>query len=235
MFSKAHNKLGTAGLAVAIVALVFAMVGGAFAANKVIIKKLSQISPSVQKQLRGKTGPQGPVGPAGAQGPKGDAGPKGDTGPAGSAGSAGSKGATGPTGPGGSAGPTGPTGPAETNLPAEKTLKGLWQFQASDTDVAIVTVSFPLRVLPGPDFHYMKPGAAPTAECPGSSENPQAAPGYFCLYAHVLVNAAASPITLGAAPSLGYRAEWIVTDESKRTFGYGSWAVTAEPPSEEEE
>ena len=119
-------------------------------------------------------------------------------------------------------------------LPPEKTLKGLWQFQASDTDVALVTVSFPLRVQPGPDFRYMKPGAAPTAECPGDSEDPKAAVGFFCLYAHVLVNATGNPISLGAAPSLGYRGEWPVTDETKRTFGYGSWAVTADPPAEEE-
>ena len=95
MFSKIHNKLGSAGLIVAMIALVFALAGGAFAANKVIIKKLSQISPSVQKQLRGKTGPQGPVGPAGAQGPKGDPGLKGDPG---SPGPAGPTGATGPAG-----------------------------------------------------------------------------------------------------------------------------------------
>jgi hypothetical protein len=36
MFSRIHNRLGTAGLVVAVIALVFAMSGGAFAAKFVV-------------------------------------------------------------------------------------------------------------------------------------------------------------------------------------------------------
>jgi hypothetical protein len=86
MFSSARRRLGVPGV-VAIIALAFAMAGGAWAAKGgVIISKLSQISPKVRTQLKGQTGPVGPVGPAGpagAQGGKGEAGKDGNEGKAG--------------------------------------------------------------------------------------------------------------------------------------------------------
>jgi hypothetical protein len=82
------NRFGIPGV-IAVLALVFAMAGGAWAAKGVIITKLSQIKPSVQKQLKGKRGAPGAPGAPGATGPagpKGDAGAKGDQGPQGSPG-----------------------------------------------------------------------------------------------------------------------------------------------------
>ncbi|MBV9002636.1 MAG: collagen-like protein [Solirubrobacterales bacterium] len=76
----------------AIVAVVAALVGagGAGAASQYLITNISQIKPSVRKQLRtpahlvisvqgeqGPRGAQGPVGPQGEQGPKGERGPGG--------------------------------------------------------------------------------------------------------------------------------------------------------------
>lgn len=74
-----RERFGISGL-LAIVALVFAMTGGALAAKGVIITKLSQIKPSVQKQLQGKEGKAGATGLQGSTGPAGPAGPKGDPG-----------------------------------------------------------------------------------------------------------------------------------------------------------
>jgi uncharacterized protein YneF (UPF0154 family) len=51
MLSLFRNRLGVPGL-LAVIALVFAMAGGAYAAKRVIITKLNQISPKVQKQLQ---------------------------------------------------------------------------------------------------------------------------------------------------------------------------------------
>jgi hypothetical protein len=76
----------------ATLALVFAMSGGALAANHYLITSTKQINPSVLKKLTGKPGPGGP---AGATGPAGPAGP---TGPAGAAGAQGAQGATGAPG-----------------------------------------------------------------------------------------------------------------------------------------
>jgi hypothetical protein len=76
----------------ATLALVFAMSGGALAANHYLINSTSQVNPKVLKKLTGKAGKTGATGPAGAtgatgkegpQGPKGETGPKGNEGPPG--------------------------------------------------------------------------------------------------------------------------------------------------------
>jgi hypothetical protein len=82
MFSTLKNRLGIPG-AISVIALVLAMAGGAYAAKGVIITKLSQIKPSVQKQLKGESGPAGANGPAGLQGPPGSEGKQGPEGKAG--------------------------------------------------------------------------------------------------------------------------------------------------------
>src|ERR1700730_15789112 len=74
---------------VATLALVFAMSGGALAANRYLINSTKQINPKVLKKLKGnvgKTGAQGLSGPKGEQGVKGEPGAKGETGPKGEAG-----------------------------------------------------------------------------------------------------------------------------------------------------
>jgi collagen type VII alpha len=75
----------------ATLALVFAMSGGALAANHYLINSTKQINPKVLKSLKGNagkagaTGATGATGAAGATGPGGATGPQGKEGPAGSA------------------------------------------------------------------------------------------------------------------------------------------------------
>lgn len=140
MLRKFHDRVGTAGLVVAVVALVAALGGTALAA-KPIITKLNQISPSVQKQLAGKKGSKGdpgPAGPAGAAGPAGGAGAAGKNGGAGPTGPTGTTGTTGPTstvkGPTGLTGLTGPTGVCggvPCILPSGVTETGAWSMAPS--------------------------------------------------------------------------------------------------------
>ena len=117
-----RKQLGAAGLAVSVVALVFGMTSGAFAA-KYLITSTNQIKPSVLKKLKG---PKGATGAAGAQGPAGPQGPAGTNGKDGTNGTDGAKGATGPTGPTGvgAAGPTGPTGSTGVTGPTGPTGAG---------------------------------------------------------------------------------------------------------------
>jgi hypothetical protein len=84
----------------ATLALVFAMSGGAMAANHYLITSTKQINPTVLKKLTGKPGKNGaagangvngatgPTGSTGPQGPKGETGPKGEEGPKGANGTA---------------------------------------------------------------------------------------------------------------------------------------------------
>jgi hypothetical protein len=79
MFSKLHERLGTAGLVVAVVALVVALAGTAFAATKLNSTQKKEVK-KIAKKYAGKPGPQGPAGLQGAPGAKGDKGDKGDPG-----------------------------------------------------------------------------------------------------------------------------------------------------------
>ena len=73
---------------VATLALVFAMSGGALAANHYLINSTKQINPKVLKSLKGNVGRAGANGATGATGATGAAGPTGATGATGAAGSA---------------------------------------------------------------------------------------------------------------------------------------------------
>jgi hypothetical protein len=84
----------------ATLALVFAMSGGALAANSYLINSTKQINPKVLKKLTGKTGKTGSTGTSGAVGA---------TGAAGLTGAQGQKGETGPKGEEGKEGPIGPS------------------------------------------------------------------------------------------------------------------------------
>jgi hypothetical protein len=104
MFSRVHQKLGTAGFIIAIVALVAAMSGGAYAASKGLSgKEKKEVQKIAQKEAKkvakkGSAGPKGDTGAAGATGAKGPAGPTGAAGNAGSNGSNGTNGAPGANG-----------------------------------------------------------------------------------------------------------------------------------------
>ena len=243
MFKRIHEKLGTAGLIIAVVALVAAFTGSAFAGatewklTKPEVKEVKRIAKSVAKK--------GPTGPAGQQGPAGPAGAKGD---AGAPGAPGAKGATGATGPTGAEGPAGPT---ETVLPFEKTSTGVWGFAVNGAEGTTypVPINFPLRVIPAPgefenSTNFIPAEGSPTTECPGTVADPEAAPGEFCLYGGegpaaltgASVNAALM-ISEFWTPDRTSGAVVPMNIEAAVARGRGTWAVTAcpPPPTEEEE
>lgn len=93
-----HERLGTAGFVLAIIALICALTGGAYAASGGLNAKQKKEVTKIAKKYAGKPGAAGAVGPAGPQGnpgAAGQAGPKGDTG---------AQGPQGPIGPAGAAG-----------------------------------------------------------------------------------------------------------------------------------
>ncbi|HEV7481648.1 MAG TPA: hypothetical protein VGO13_00960 [Solirubrobacterales bacterium] len=83
------EPFGKAGLIVAVVALVFAMLGGAYAATNNGGGKATASAKQGKQGKQGKPGKTGPAGPAGAPGAKGDAGAPGTNGSNGAPGATG--------------------------------------------------------------------------------------------------------------------------------------------------
>ncbi len=115
MFSPLRNRLGIPGV-ISVIALVFAMLGGAYAANSSSDNGKATASAKAKKGPRGPKGATGPAGPAGPQGP---AGAKGDSGAAGANGTNGTNGS--PGAPGQSV--TTATEPPEANCGEQEGVK----------------------------------------------------------------------------------------------------------------
>jgi hypothetical protein len=245
MFSmiRTRLRLSPAGV-MAVVALVFAMIGGAYAASGGLTGKQKKEVKSIAKSFQG-TGPAGSPGAQGSAGANGKEGPAGATGPAG------------PTGPKGTTGATGPTGTFSTeSLPSGQSLSGAWGTSggegATEQDISLAAISFPIHVSPIPIALYQyefSPGESAGVElldgsvslyeggdteaweavCPGSAANPTAEPGFLCVYQGQKTGALGNPLS---AASLA---------ESANDFGLvipfklggegsarGGWAVTAQ-------
>lgn len=99
MYQRFHDRFGTAGVVIAVIALVVALGGTAIAAGGLTKAQEKQVT-KIAKKYAGKAGAPGAPGSAGPQGPAGPAGGKGD---------AGGKGATGAKGTTGVAGVNGKT------------------------------------------------------------------------------------------------------------------------------
>ena len=191
MFSLLRNRFGIPGV-ISVCALVFAMIGGAFAASN--DSGNATASAKAKKGPRGPRGPRGPVGPAGPAGPAGEAGApgakgaqgadgaNGATGPAGAPGKAGVAGAPGATGPAGATGATGATGPegspwtAGGTLPSGETEVGTWTtgFSSAENEKVIMPVSIPIPlpevILNGEGHHFVSKETVENEEVPSGCE-----------------------------------------------------------------
>jgi len=110
------------------------------------------------------------------------------------------KGAKGDTGDAGAAGPQGPGGPSLPDvLPSGQTLRGAYAFSGYyggsappyskyDKGPADGQISFQIPLASGPLVELSQKGAGPTTHCPGSITNPQANPGYLCVYESAIAN-----------------------------------------------
>jgi Collagen triple helix repeat (20 copies) len=135
MFRSIRDRQLNATTAIAIIALVFGMTGGAWAAKRYLITSTKQISPSVLKALRGANGKSGATGASGVAGPAGPAGPTGPTGQGGAQGAGGAKGEQGtkgeqgPKGEDGKKGATGQPWTPNSQLPENATETGAWSVE----------------------------------------------------------------------------------------------------------
>jgi hypothetical protein len=256
MLSRIREPFGKAGLTVAVVALVMALVGGAYAAGGLTGKQKKEVK-KIAKQFAGKPGANGAAGP---QGPAGAQGPKGDTGAPGSNGTNGSNGSNGAPGEAGMCS----AGKPECKLVAGATLGGVWAAsnpakEAGTSLTSLSAISFPVRVSPPPTtlvaytvgpFNLARelgPGEAPiygphenpeTAEegeedeeafqlaCPGNASEPEAAPGFLCVYrgATTPFESEVHAEEAEAAGEYGVVIPWAVAAEQNVR---GTWAVKA--------
>ncbi|MET0306887.1 MAG: hypothetical protein ABW196_11775 [Solirubrobacterales bacterium] len=192
MFSPLRNRFGIPGV-ISVIALVFAMFGGAYAATsseggKATSSAKAKKGPRGPKGAKGDTGPAGPAGPAGAKGDKGDAGANGSNGSAGANGksvtgvtiAAGGECGAGVTGVkytldgvttkvcNGKNGTNGTTGFTEV-LPPGETETGTWSFDTQGEKPAEVVrspISFNIPLasaLPGGSVHLLPEGFTGTA------------------------------------------------------------------------
>jgi hypothetical protein len=245
MISRLHNKLGTAGLVVSIVALVAALSGAAIAAGGLTKSQEKQVAKIAKKYAgkKGKNGKAGTPGPAGPAGPAGPVGAAGPVGPAGANGAVGPQGPAGPQGPKGDKGDPGDPWTAGGTLPAGETETGAWSFGFSaNTEPQWVDISFniPLEEDP-PALHVLNEDGlekvfngvteefefVPQPLCPGTDEEPEAAPGVLCLYADQEANVAF--LTAGQSKTYVSGAAVGMIPSAANAWAIGTWAVTAAP------
>lgn len=202
MFSMFRHRLGAPGV-ISVIALVFAMMGGAYAAN-------SNSGKATASKSKAKKGPAGPRGPKGATGATGPTGATGATGPAGANGKDGAAGANGKSvevlagaagcgTPGGSTvqiegesstaqevcnGEEGSPWTAGGVLPPEQTETGF--IADRGTGAVAIQISFSIPLPAAIDSNHVKivnVGDPVPVECAGgTAANPKAAPGYLCAY-----------------------------------------------------
>lgn len=251
MFSRLHNRLGTAGLVIAVIALVAALAGTAFAAAGLNSKQKKEVK-KIAKQFAGKQGPAGPTGAAGAAGapgaggsagPTGAAGKDGATGATGNNGSTGATGVKGPTGATGVVGVTGVTGVTgatgfsgfTATLPSGETETGAWALRYSGENQTSVSFNIPLAADITNGFTVYPGDTVPagcddgTAPAP-SVDNPEADPGNICLFVSLFESGegevqALNPETF--AGGTGKTGAILSFVSPAADFGAGTFAVTA--------
>jgi hypothetical protein len=243
MFQAIRRHLNATSL-LAVVALVFAMTGGAYAAKRYLITSTKQISPTVLKALKGNAGKNGAAGPAGPAGP---GGPTGATGPGGSQGGAGAKGETGPQGspgvPGdkGEKGATGSPWTPDSQLPTGATETGTWFAAATSGTEEFTSISFPIQIsqtlseamTPVYVTLAQSEGEEDPSGCSGTAADPEAQSGVLCVFEGPINSTTGSATSqtfaqpgkagLGVGPTGA-----LILFQSKNAESHfsGTWAVT---------
>jgi hypothetical protein len=145
----------------------------------------------------------------------------------------------GPTGPAGPRGATGPDGPFVSALPSGKTLTGHWSSGGIATGVSqpgFGAISFPFPLATQPTGQLVGIGGPSTQQCPGTVDQPAAAPGSLCVYvgsttrvtapASVELCDASGTCSQTRATKYGITVETF-SNGSGFFVAFGTWAVTA--------
>jgi hypothetical protein len=187
--------------------------------------------------------------PAGAKGPTGSQGPQGPQGSPGTPGAPGSPGTPGTPGTPGQNGNFAPTLQSGQSLTGTYVVRGVNGSLAGPTAVngAETAISFPVPLASGPINARLKsragtdPGEPTAQQCPGTFQNPSAAPGFLCIYEQDRFAAGAPgfcnptdtpPASCSSGSGNNKVSRWgMILDFSGTSPGTfqssGTWAVTA--------
>jgi hypothetical protein len=249
------EPFGKAGLTVAVLALVVAMAGGAYAAGGLTKSQEKQVT-KIAKKYAGKPGAAGPTGPAGPAGAAGKNGEKGEHGADGGIGASGvsvtskslvtgnakcpSGGSEFTSASGATYACNGTTGFTET-LPPGKTETGTWGVGATVEEPALgqdiwgpISFSIPLSEESGNtavEHRFIIEGESGTSECPSEpGEAPTAEPGYLCVYEEAVEEMKQlRPEFFNTQPGGFVGSSGVVLGFLAKAGGnaFGTWAVTA--------
>jgi len=242
LYQRFHDRFGSAGVILGVIALILALGGTALAAKGALTPQQKKEVKKIAKKYAGKNGKNGKDGAPGAPGAQGPAGPAGKDGVDGEDGAPGASVTGTPVNAGGACGtetgviytlsgtPTkicnGKTGFTET-LPSGKTETGVWALGIDD-EASIVPLTFNIPLVEAPEFVAFvnqdgkefsgvneegKPVYVTPVHCEGEAEEPTAPKGYVCVYGDTE--------ELGGFPGyFGVLTQYVNTYVSGATFPY---------------
>jgi hypothetical protein len=144
-----------------------------------------------------------------------------------------------PAGPKGDPGPQGPKGDpgSVAVVPSGKTIRGVYVLSfdaASGAGSTAFSFGALLAAAPlAPPANFIDVGEGPTASCPGSPSNPQAAPGNLCVYEAHQSHTDSGATMFHPSSGITYQADpygaglWKTSFGTGRAESYGTWAATA--------
>jgi hypothetical protein len=124
-------------------------------------------------------------------------------------------------------------------LPPGETETGTWATQTqTEVGLVFVPISFPIPLetaLTGGngeenDFIFLEPGEGQTEECPGTANDPQATPGWACVYTAIASEASPLDFIFGVSATSG--ATMVYSIEEAGGNAAGTFAVTAPCPNQ---
>jgi hypothetical protein len=145
----------------------------------------------------------------------------------------GAKGDPGPQGPKGDKGDPG----SVAVVPSGMTIRGVYVL-SFDAVAGAGSTSFSFGALlpsapSAPPANFIDVGEGPTASCPGSASNPQAAPGHLCVYEAHQSHTDSGATMFHPSSGITYQADpygaglWKTSFGTGRAESYGTWAATA--------
>jgi hypothetical protein len=122
--------------------------------------------------------------------------------------------------------------------PVGTTERGNYAIAGVDTasvDIAVDSIGWGFEMPTFPNEHFLTKGSAPTADCPGSPNDPQAAEGHLCVYEQQNSNVTGHLIRAGSNNAVNAADKYGAIISARNTaagnfHSFGTWAITVGSP-----